>query len=277
MDIFQDNVLHKMMQLGFTNYEARTYLGLLKLSPATGYEISQLAHVPRSVVYSVLKQLESRGIVISIHDKPRRYIPLAPDEMLKRMETDYASRVSNLKDDLAELSNKSGTEGFWNLRGYQSLMQTCETLIREAHKSIYISGWQREISLLREHLLNACKRNVFVVIFSFNEINPPIGVTLAYGIPEEKLEHYWDRKLILVTDSKNLIMGPANQQEDEQAIWTQNKAALTIATNYIILDITLFGQRMNMDISNIIAGMLTDEFEKVDDLIQEAIEKYKQA
>ena len=115
MDIFQDNVLHKMMQLGFTNYEARTYLGLLKLSPATGYEISQLAHVPRSVVYSVLKQLESRGIVISIHDKPRRYIPLAPESMMKWMEMISASRVSkNLKDDLAELSNKSGTEGFWN-------------------------------------------------------------------------------------------------------------------------------------------------------------------
>jgi len=104
MEILQENVLHKMMKLGFTNYEARTYLGLLKLSPATGYEISQLAQVPRSVVYTVLKRLEAQGIVISIHDKPRRYIPLAPNEMLKRMETDYAGRVMNLKDDLAELS-----------------------------------------------------------------------------------------------------------------------------------------------------------------------------
>jgi len=276
MSISQDNILNKMMKLGFTNYEARTYLGLLKLSPATGYEISQLAQVPRSVVYTVLKRLEAQGIVISIHDKPRRYIPLAPNEMLKRMETDYAGRVMNLKEDLAEFSNKSDTEGFWNLRGYQSLIQTCDMLVREAHKSIYISGWRREIMLFKESLLNACKRNVSVLIFSFNEIDPPIGNTLSYGIPEDKLEKYWDRKMILVTDAKNLVMGPANGSEDEQTIWTQNKATLTIATNYLILDITLFGQRMNMDISHIIAGMLTDEFEKVDHLIQEAIEKRKQ-
>lgn len=277
MTITQENILNKMMKLGFTNYEARTYMGLLKLSPATGYEISQLAHVPRSVIYSVLKRLESQGIVISIHDKPRRYIPLAPEEMLKWMESDYYSRIRSLKEELAEFGNKPNTEGFWNLRGYQSLIQTCEMLIREAHKSIYISGWQREILLLKDHLANAHRRNVSVVIFTFNEIDPPIGETLSYGIPEEQLEQYWDRKLILVTDAKNLVMGPANKKEDEQTIWTQNRAALTIATNYIILDITLFGQRMNRDFSHIISGMLSDEFEKVDHLIQEAINQHRQA
>lgn len=277
MSISQDDILNKMMKLGFTNYEARSYLGLLKINPATGYEISQIAHVPRSVVYTVLKRLESQGIVISIHDKPRRYIPLAPNEMLKRMEIDYNGRIISLKDELADFGNKSSSEGFWNLRGYQSLIQTCEMLVREAHKSIYISGWRREIMLLKEHLLNACRRNVSVVIFSFNEIDPPIGDTLCYGIPEEKLEQYWDRKLILVTDAKNLVMGPANMREDEQTIWTQNRAALTIATNYIILDITLYGQRVKKDFSSIISGMLSDEFYKVDYLIQEALAKHNQA
>jgi sugar-specific transcriptional regulator TrmB len=253
MSISQDNILNKMMKLGFTNYEARTYLGLLKLSPATGYEISQVAHVPRSVIYSVLKRLEAQGIVISIHDKPRRYIPLAAEEMLKWMESDYNSRIKSLKSDLAEYGNKPDSEGFWNLRGYDSLIQTCEMLIREAHKSVYISGWRREIMLLKDHLANAHRRNVSVVIFTFNEINPPIGETLAYGIPEDKLEQFWDRKLILVTDAKNLVMGPANKREDEQTIWTQNRAALTIATNYIILDITLFGQRIGKDFSHIIS------------------------
>ncbi len=277
MTATHDNILNKMMKLGFTNYEARAYLGLLKLNPATGYEISQLAHVPRSVIYTILKRLESQGIVISIHDKPRRYIPLAPGEMLKWMETDYNSRVMSLKDELAEYGNKSDTEGFWNLRGYQSLMQTCEMLIREAHKSIYVSGWRREIMLLKDHLMNASRRNVTVVLFSFNDIDMPAGEILCYGIPEEKLEQYWDRKLILVTDAKNLVMGPANQRDDEQTIWTQNRAALTIATNYIILDITLYGQRVNQDFSSIISGMLSDEFEKVDHLIQDAISKKRQA
>ncbi|MFH1214674.1 MAG: helix-turn-helix domain-containing protein, partial [Candidatus Neomarinimicrobiota bacterium] len=193
MTVSHDNILNKMMKLGFTNYEARTYLGLLKLNPATGYEISQLAHVPRSVIYSVLKRLESQGVVISIHDKPRRYLPLAPKEMLKWMESDYTSRITSLRDDFEDLGDQSDTEGFWNLRGYQSLMQTCEMLVREAHKSIYISGWRREIMLLKDQLANASRRNVSVVVFTFNEIDPPIGETLSYGIPEEKLEQYWDR------------------------------------------------------------------------------------
>ncbi|MFH1214575.1 MAG: hypothetical protein V1681_10825, partial [Candidatus Neomarinimicrobiota bacterium] len=130
--------------------------------------------------------------------------------------------------------------------------------------------------LLKDQLANASRRNVSVVVFTFNEIDPPIGETLSYGIPEEKLEQYWDRKLILVTDAKNLVMGPANKKDDEQTIWTQNRAALTIATNYIILDITLYGQRMHRDISHIVAGMMGDEFDKVDHLIEDAISKHNQ-
>ena len=78
MNEIPEDLLAKLSKLGFTNYEARAYLGLLRNNPATGYEISHQADVPRSVIYSILRKLEAMGVVISIHEKPRRYIPLSP-------------------------------------------------------------------------------------------------------------------------------------------------------------------------------------------------------
>ncbi|MCD6099727.1 MAG: helix-turn-helix domain-containing protein, partial [Candidatus Marinimicrobia bacterium] len=78
MLIIEDEIIAQMVKMGFTVYEAKTYLALLKSNPATGYEVSQIAHIPRSVIYSVLRKLESEGVVISIHDKPKKYIPLSP-------------------------------------------------------------------------------------------------------------------------------------------------------------------------------------------------------
>lgn len=277
MNEIPEELLGKLIKLGFTNYEARTYLGLLRNNPATGYEVSQQTDVPRSVIYSILRKLETMGVVISIHDKPRRYIPLSPKQLLSLLESDFSKRISSLKEDLIDFNSKPESEGFWNIRGYESLMELCSSLINEAGESVYLSGWKREIDQLKPALLAAKKRNVDIVIFSFTEVDEDFGETFAYGISEDKLAKFWDHKLILAVDSKNLVMGSANINGDQQAIWTQNRAVITIAINYIILDITLFGQRKNINVSNTVMKLMTEKVDHLDQLIEETDQKKKAA
>ena len=271
MLIIEDEIIAQMVKMGFTVYEAKTYLALLKSNPATGYEVSQIAHIPRSVIYSVLRKLESEGIVISIHDKPKKYIPLSPKQFLSKMEFEFSAKLSELKKKLLEFNNKPETEGFWNLRGYQVLIQTCESLIKEASSSVYISGWKREIEHLKDALLSARERGVDVIIFSFNDIDKNLGEVFCYGIDENKLSKMWGHKLIVVVDSKELVMGPSNMTDYEQAIWTQNRAVLTIAVNYIILDITLYGQRFGVDVSKTVSRMMPERVNSLEDLIKESV------
>ena len=273
MNMISDGLLNKLLKLGFTSYEARTYLGLLRNNPATGYEISQQVNVPRSVIYTILRKLETMGIVISIHDKPRRYIPLSPKQLISLLESDFSKRVSSLREDLFNFNNKPESEGFWNIRGYESLMELCTSLIKESHETIYISAWKREIEQLKKPLFAAKKRGVEIVAFSFTEIDQELGEVFAYGVDEEKLAKFWDRKIILVTDSKDLVMGSANMDDEQQIIWTQNRAVLTIAVNYIILDITLYGQRKKVDVSDTVMKLMTEKVDHLDQLIEETDRK----
>ncbi|MCZ7670869.1 MAG: helix-turn-helix domain-containing protein [Chloroflexi bacterium] len=48
-------------KIGFTEYEAKVYLALLREHPATGYQLSKESGVPRSMVYEALKRLHNRG------------------------------------------------------------------------------------------------------------------------------------------------------------------------------------------------------------------------
>lgn len=275
MNSFPENLVNEMTKMGFTIYEAKTYLGLLERNPATGYEVSKEANVPRSVIYSVLSRLESMGIVSYTHDKPRRYIPLSPKQLLSKLETDFDSRLTTFSDELLKYNNKPETEGFWNINGYEMLIKNCDSLVREAKETIFISGWKREIDRIKDSLLAAKKRGVDIIIFSFTKVPKTLGQVFAYGIDEEKLSSIWDHKIILVVDSKNLIMGPANIEKDEQSIWTQSKAVLTIAINYIILDITLFGQRMKQDISDTVVKLMTKRVDFLDHLIELSIHNEK--
>jgi len=273
MNVISDELLNKLLKLGFTSYEARTYLGLLRNNPATGYEISQQVNVPRSVIYTILRKLESMGVVISIHEKPRRYIPLSPKQLLSLLESDFSKRITSVKDDLIGFNNKPETEGFWNIRGYESLMELCSSLIKETNETIYISAWKREIEQLKKPLFAAKKRGVEIVAFSFTEIDQELGEVFAYGVDEEKLAKFWDRKIIMVTDSKDLVMGSSNMDDEQQIIWTQNRAVLTIAVNYIILDITLYGQRKKVDVSETVMKLMTEKVDHLDQLIEETDRK----
>jgi len=269
MNDIPEELLIKLVKLGFTSYEARAYLGLLRNNPATGYEISQQVNVPRSVIYTILRKLETMGVVISIHDKPRRYIPLSPKQLLSLLESDFSKRITSVKEDLIGFNDKPDSEGFWNIRGYESLMELCALLINETKQSVYIHGWNRELEQLKAPLMNAKNRGVEITVFSFTEVDEEYGNVFAYGIDDKKLSKFWDHKIILVTDSKNLVMGSANSEEQQQAIWTQNSAVVTIAVNYIILDITLYSQRNNLDVSETVMKLMTEKVDHLDQLIEE--------
>jgi len=277
MSVISEDLINKLNQMGFTNYEAKAYLALVKNNPATGYEISNVAHVPRSVIYSTLRKLESRGYVTSVHEKPRRYIPLSPKQLLSRLDSDFSEKMGLLREELQDFVEMPETEGFWNIRGYDNMLQICRSNIQEAEDLICISGWKREVEELREDLIKARERGVEIIIFSFNDIDDDFGKVYSYGIDEDKLREIWKPKLIIVTDSEELIMGSAKKEKNQQAIWTENRAVLNIALNYIILDITLYGQRYNVDISDSVMKLMTERIDHLDDLLDEKLDQDKKS
>jgi hypothetical protein len=52
------DLLNDLNAIGFTEYEAKVYLALLKEHPSTGYQISKMAGIPRSMVYEALGRLD---------------------------------------------------------------------------------------------------------------------------------------------------------------------------------------------------------------------------
>ena len=77
-------LLNELTRIGFTEYEAKVYLALLEEHPATGYQLSKSAGIPRSMVYEALGRLECRGAVYkSEEEKSSLYRPVPPDELLE--------------------------------------------------------------------------------------------------------------------------------------------------------------------------------------------------
>ena len=263
-----EKIAKRMSDLGFTQYEARAYICLLQNFPATRYEISKKSGVPRSAIYDVIQRLENLGVVNAISTKPEKYVPLPPDKFVELLENRYKNKIEEFYGCVSNLEVSIETENLWNITGYKNMILKAKEMIANAEKDIYLSTWNREIQSLEPELRDAHQRGVKVVVFSFTE-TIDFGLVFSYGLKEKVLEQAWDHKIILVRDMEELLMGEANKEIPRKVAWTQNKAIVSIAANHIILDITLYGLRLGVDISEVVIETQPGQLGLLDRLLKE--------
>lgn len=265
----KNSLIGKMQEMGFTAYEAKAYVTLLQHNPATGYEISAKSEVPRSAIYDVLKRLESVGLVNAVHAKPRRYIPLPPEKLLSMLQERFDTSLKSLKEGLEEFDTATEYTDLWHIQGYENMINKANQMIRSAKKEVYISLWTSEVDQLKDALTAAEDRGVRIVIFSFTEVPLQVGQIYSYEINQNRLEEIWDRKIVLIVDKTEVLMGEADSSQPKSVVWTHNPAILTIALNHIVLDITLFGQRYNKSVDKTVNDMMNGAGGDLDKLLGE--------
>jgi len=268
----KEKITERLKFLGFTSYEAKAYIALLENYPSTRYELSKNSGVPRSAIYDVIRKLEEMGAVNGTYSEPIKYIPLPPEELFQILQRQFDTRIKEARESLATFDTNIEPGHLWNVVGYQHMIHRAQEMITRAVSSIYLSVWQREFMLLTEDLKLAVQRGIQVILFSFTPVELPGATIYTYNIDEQNLEKTWDHKMILVVDQCELLMGDADNRYSKKTAWTNNTAIVDIATNHIILDITLFGLRMNLDVSDSVNSMQKGGFENLGDLLKHTIQ-----
>ena len=265
----EDRVIRALQELGFTASEGKAYVALLKQHPATGYELASRSGVPRSAIYTVLRRLEGLGLVNALHGKPARYLPIEPDRLSRLLESRFSETLDDLVAAMRRLATKEPESSTWTLQGYDAMLQQAGDLLASSEKTVYASIWGREAERLKEALAETCARGVRVVLFSFTSLPEGTGQLLSYGIPEEDLEKHWSHRIILLSDLKSALIGNAELGAETRSVVTTEPALVETAVSNLVLDITLYGQRVGEDTGLIVAG-LTAQLAPIDDWLRNA-------
>ena len=261
------DVIAQLSQFGFSKNESKAYLSLLAQNPATGYEISQRSGVPRSAIYDIMKKMELSGVVSTIGNKPVQYIPISTDQLSQNLTSQFEHNIEELKKKMSKIDTESSEGNVWNIKGYQAMIDHLRSVIDNAEESIFCSIWNREFDELLPQFSKAEERGVEIVNFSFTGLDKPVGKNFSYGIEDDKLKEIWQRQIIVVVDRKAVLLGSSNQSKDNQAIWTTNPAVLNISLNNIILDITLYAQRKNVNVEAVLEAMMDRNLGSIENLL----------
>lgn len=126
----EDNIL-KLRLLGFTEYESRVFLAVLKGNLLSASEIADDAGIRRTDVYNILKSFVDKGFVNEIEtNSVLKYEMIEPDIIFDKLEKDVIKsrekEIRNLNDTLTSLkplyktkeSEKSKVVNVELIRGY---------------------------------------------------------------------------------------------------------------------------------------------------------------
>jgi len=243
----EQDLTQAMKRLGFTANESRAYVALLRKHPATGYEMATASGVPRSAIYNVLRSLERQGLVNVVQEKPARYIPVPPDRLFNLLESRFARNLAEVRARIETLAQTQDEVPTWTVQGYEQMLDESRRLIGNARRVVMASLWQREAVALQESLVSAVEGGAELVLFSFTPLPEGLCTQLSYGIAEAELETYWSHRLILIVDHEHVLMGGAENTEDNRVVVSREEPLLEVARSNLVLDITLYGERTDTD------------------------------
>ncbi len=259
MDTADDKAtIEVLLQLGFTEYESKTYLSLLRGSPATGYQISKDAGLPRSMVYEALGRLSNKGAVMSLPlGDTTRYAPVPVDVLLDNLRHKYEDTLDEAHERLSREEQRTPLEQVWNLDGRDAILMRAREMSRSATKELLISASDETLVDLISGLREASDRGVKVRLLLSGEAEISFGEVIRHPRAESALQKT-GQSLVLVADGSQCLIGGTGPSET--CIWTGNRHVVFIARQFIWQEV--FTQRALSRLGQEILAVLSEEERK---------------
>ncbi len=257
----EEALVGQLSELGLTRNQALAYLALLTddgEQGLTGYEVGTRSGVPRSAAYKVLNQLQDHGAVIAVGEEPQRFIAAEPQRWLDRVKRTAIVKADSVAHALEALPSRSRPEPLWIVRRYDDVMSRIAEMILGAKESVYLSLWARELGLLDEALRAVADRPLHLVLHCPERLDKePAGFSCwVDDMAGDEAKQGWSHKAIVVVDRREALVGGAEPDADTDAVWTTNSSLVDVATNHIILDITLMSRATGRDCLDVVAPMM---------------------
>lgn len=215
-------------QLGLSQYEAHSYVSLLRLGSGTARELSEISEVPRTRIYDAVESLQEQGLVDVNHASPKVFQPIARETVLDHFRREYEATFTQLETQLATLEpveTQSDQQGAWTTTGREAIDERVETFLAEATDEIvYLTIEDFLTDSILDELAAAAERDVSI---SIANSTAPMHERIQAAVPSAALtEPPWEWQTaaagrFLLVDRDTVLMSALGDgtPPTETAVW----------------------------------------------------------
>ncbi len=230
-----------LQELGFTEYESKVYLALLKRSPLSGYGVAGASGVPRSKVYEVLRGMVDRGLVLVSHADPAQYAALPPAELAARRRREAESVIRPAEHGLERFAAVADRgDRIWDIGGRDEILIRLREVIGRAQSQILLQVWREDAPELRPDLDAAFERGVQITVVAYGQPDVPFARVYVHEPGAEQITgEYGGRWIILSIDAKEIVAGIVSLGDRSRAAWSTHLGIVMPITEQIKHDLYL--------------------------------------
>lgn len=254
------NVIDDMKKLGFSEYEVKAYMSLLKEYPLNGYGLSKISGIPRSRIYEVLGNLEEKQIVFKqIEGEATVYYPLEPQLLVDKLKKDLNAIIEHVESYTHQLyDNRKEDRRMISIKGYDDIINFVDLLIGQAKERIALSIWEEEADLIKESIIEAGKRGVSIKGIYFGA-HAPVDTLVYHRRINRYLIEKRERHINITIDGEQVVSGVISRGPDSSVSWIKDPGFVEMSEDYISHDVMINAYSQKIE------GQMKADFEEFSD------------
>jgi HTH-type transcriptional regulator, sugar sensing transcriptional regulator len=239
----QQGAVQRLIELGFSQYEAQAYVGLLGHEPLTGYALSNVTGIPQPKVYETLRRLTAKGIVAAVDGEPARFVAVPADQLLTDLEDTFRAKLAGAQRELAQATQAPDGDGYRvlrSLRRWEAIEETTVAVIDSSRRHVYVSVNCPEPQVIAAAIGRADARGVICDVLHFGEpiVEVRHGRTVGHDSTRGVVyRRHQARHVAVVADSADVVWAVAEDGSAWQSMVGRDSLLAALAKGYIRHDI----------------------------------------
>jgi sugar-specific transcriptional regulator TrmB len=233
----------QLVELGFSQYESRAYIGLLGQEPMTGYALANLTQIPQPKVYETLRRLVEKRAVVQIGADPARFVAVPAEHLLSQLDADFRRRLAEVKVGLAEVGRSGAGEELRVLRSprsWKAIAQHARVLLDGCERHAYLSAHADQLAELTPAVRRADARGVRLDVLCFGKLELELthGRLLHHASTDGMVyRHHQARQVALVADGQQTLWALAADGTQWDAVVATDPLLAAVVKGYIRHDL----------------------------------------
>lgn len=220
-----------LKEFGFTEYEAYTFVYLLRLETGTARDVAEVGDVPRPRVYDAVDALYEAGLVDIQYTSSKKFTPVSRETALHKLglqRENTITELSELFEHLEPATRQPEEFGVWTVTGHEAVTSRLLEFMDDAEDElIYITVDELLTDEHLDHMKAAEERGVDIYLAGLSE---PVQAQIQERMPAAELfETLWawsdeGAGSLLITDKRTALVSVLVDQDamdsiHETAIW----------------------------------------------------------
>ncbi|WP_269713648.1 TrmB family transcriptional regulator [Caulobacter sp. NIBR2454] len=174
-----------LLELGFTETEAKLFCELTRIGPATGYRLSKAVGKAAANTYQALESLSQKGAVLVDDTDGKTWRAVPAPELIAALQASFKQRSEGALIALKTLHAPEAEARLYALKTPQQVLARARAMIAGAQSVLLFDLFPEPFAALEDDLLSAAARGVRVAGQIYAPTDTLLDVVLAPGSPAQ--------------------------------------------------------------------------------------------